>query len=125
MDLVIGSVVINCSDRELMAAFWTQALGLRPGPVTESGRFQVLAGDTVNLSLQVAQSPVRARDQMHLDLYWLDQPADVPRLQWIGARLIRRHHDPDDDYVVLSDPEGNQFCVCAVPPKNHPDEAGD
>jgi hypothetical protein len=123
MDLVIGSVVINCSDRELMAQFWTQALGLRPGPVTESGRFQVLAGDTVNLSLQVAQSTVRARDQMHLDLYSGDQPADVARLQSIGARLIRRHHDPDDDYVVLSDPEGNQFCVCAVPPRNQPDEA--
>ena len=116
MDLRIGSIVINCADRELMARFWVSALGLRPGPVQEDGTFQVLGGDDVNLSLQVAHSPVTARDQMHLDLYTSDQADEVARLRVLGATLIRTHHDPDDDYVVLADPEGNQFCVCAVPP---------
>jgi hypothetical protein len=23
--------------------------------------------------------------------------------------------DPDDDFVVMTDPGGNEFCVCAVP----------
>jgi hypothetical protein len=27
---------------------------------------------------------------------------------------VRHNEDPDDDYIVLVDPEGNQFCVCAV-----------
>ena len=51
---------------------------------------------------------------MHLDLYTIDQAGETARLMAIGATLIRTHHDPDDDYVVLADPEGNQFCVCAV-----------
>jgi hypothetical protein len=27
---------------------------------------------------------------------------------------VRDNHDPDDDHVVLADPEGNQFCGCAT-----------
>jgi hypothetical protein len=28
---------------------------------------------------------------------------------------VRHNRDPDDDYVVMADPEGNEFCVCAKP----------
>ena len=61
-----------------------------------------------------AQSPVRARDQMHLDLYSDEVDAEVERLQALGATWVRREDDPEDTYVVLLDPEGNEFCVCAV-----------
>lgn len=115
MAIRIGAVVINCADIELLTRFWSQALDLTAGPLTEGGRFRVLGGDRINLSLQVAQTPVRARDQLHLDLYTDDQPNEVARLIALGARHMRDNHDPDDDYVVLADPEGNQFCVCATP----------
>jgi predicted enzyme related to lactoylglutathione lyase len=49
---------------------------------------------------------------MHLDLYTDDQATEVRRLADLGARVVRRNHDPDDDYVVMTDPEGNEFCVC-------------
>jgi predicted enzyme related to lactoylglutathione lyase len=52
---------------------------------------------------------------MHLDLYSNDQDAEVQRLAGLGARIVRHHGDPDDDYVVMTDPEGNEFCVCATP----------
>jgi hypothetical protein len=29
---------------------------------------------------------------------------------------VRHGSDPDDDFIVLTDPEGNEFCVCAVAP---------
>jgi hypothetical protein len=115
MNLRLGSVVINCANIELMTAFWSQALNLRPGPLSEARDFRVLGGAHVNLSLQLAGSPVSARDQMHLDLYTEDQAGEVARLIELGARLVRDHHDPADDYVVLQDPEDNQFCVCLVP----------
>jgi hypothetical protein len=59
---------------------------------------------------------VSARDQMHLDLYTNDRPGEVQRLLGLGGTYVRRSDDPDDDYVVLADPEGNEFCVCAVEP---------
>jgi hypothetical protein len=30
----------------------------------------------------------------------------------LGSTVI--NCDPDDDYVVMTDPEGNEFCVCAA-----------
>jgi predicted enzyme related to lactoylglutathione lyase len=64
--------------------------------------------------LQLARTPVTARDQMHLDLFTDDQAAEVERLTGLGARFVRHNQDPDDDYVVMTDPEGNEFCVCVV-----------
>jgi catechol 2,3-dioxygenase-like lactoylglutathione lyase family enzyme len=110
----VGSIVINCADLDRMTEFWSTALDLRAGPLTDGGRFRVLGGDRINLSLQRSFTPVTARDQMHLDLYTDQQAAEVDRLVALGARWVRHNEDPDDDYVVLADPEGNQFCVVAV-----------
>jgi catechol 2,3-dioxygenase-like lactoylglutathione lyase family enzyme len=115
VSLRLGSVVINCANLEVMTAFWSAALDFRVGPVSPEGDFRVLAGDLLQLGLQVAEAPVTARDQMHLDLYTREQSEEVSRLLSLGATFVRHHDDPDDDYVVLSDPEGNEFCVCALP----------
>jgi predicted enzyme related to lactoylglutathione lyase len=114
MAIRLGSTVINCADIELMTRFWSQALGLVPSPVEPGGDFRVLRGDQSNLSLQRSRTPVTGRDQMHLDLYSDDQAAEVERLTGLGATFVRHHEDPDDDYVVMTDPEGNEFCVVAV-----------
>jgi catechol 2,3-dioxygenase-like lactoylglutathione lyase family enzyme len=115
MAIRLGSTVINCADLELMTGFWSRALGLVPSPAEPGKEFRVLRGDRENLSLQRSRTPVTARDQMHLDLYSDDQAAEVERLTGLGATFVRHHQeDPDDDYVVMTDPEGNEFCVVAV-----------
>ena len=115
MDLRLGSVVINCADLELMTTFWTAALDLRPATMVPGDDFRVLRGDHMNVSLQVADTPVSARDQMHLDLYSGAKETEVERLVALGATWVRTSDDPDDDWDVLRDPEGNEFCVNAVP----------
>ncbi|HUY64865.1 MAG TPA: VOC family protein [Acidimicrobiales bacterium] len=112
MALRIGSTVINCSDIESMTDFWSGALDLVPSRRQPGDDFRVLRGPTVNLSLQVAITPVVARHQMHLDLYTDDLPAEEARLVALGARFVRRHEG--DGYVVLLDPEDNEFCICHV-----------
>jgi catechol 2,3-dioxygenase-like lactoylglutathione lyase family enzyme len=116
MAIRIGSTVMNCADIETMTDFWAQALGLEPGSREPGDDFRVLRGERVNLSLQLARTPVTARDQMHLDLYSDDPEAQVERLVGLGATRVRRNDDPDDTYVVMRDPEGNEFCVCWVSP---------
>jgi catechol 2,3-dioxygenase-like lactoylglutathione lyase family enzyme len=116
MAIRIGSTVMNCADIETMTDFWVQALGLEPGSREPGDDFRVLRGERVNLSLQLARTPVTARDQMHLDLYSDDPEAQVERLVGLGATRVRRNDDPDDTYVVMRDPEGNEFCVCWVDP---------
>jgi catechol 2,3-dioxygenase-like lactoylglutathione lyase family enzyme len=114
MTIRIGSTVINVADIERMTAFWSTALGLTPSSTDPGDDFRVLRGDRVNLSLQLADTPVNAHDQMHLDLYSSDYEQQVERLIGLGATYVRRQEDDDDGYVVMRDPEGNEFCVCDV-----------
>jgi catechol 2,3-dioxygenase-like lactoylglutathione lyase family enzyme len=110
----IGSTVVNCANIETMTEFWSEALGLVPNHRDPADDFRVLRGQQVNLSLQLAKTPVSARDQMHLDLYSDDADAQVDRLLGLGATKVRESTDPADPYVVMHDPEGNQFCVCSM-----------
>jgi uncharacterized protein (TIGR00725 family) len=112
----LGSTVINCADLETMTTFWSETLSLSPSSRDADDDFRVLRGSWGNLSLQVSDTPVTARDQMHLDLFTDEQSSEVERLAGLGATAVRAHHDPDDDYVVMRDPEGNEFCICAVKP---------
>ena len=115
MAIRLGSTVINCADIQLMTSFWCQALDLAPSSAAEDDDFRVLRGENGSISLQLSATTVSARDQMHLDLYSDDQTAEVKRLVGLGARIVRHHRHPEDDYVVMTDPEGNEFCVCAKP----------
>ncbi|QKV78831.1 VOC family protein [Amycolatopsis sp. Hca4] len=114
MAIRLGSTVINCTDLDTMTRFWSAALDLEP--VSGDDAFRLLRGRYVNLSLQRSSTPVATREQMHLDLYTDDQQHEVDRLLGLGARFVRHvEDDPADDWVVLADPEGNLFCVCAKP----------
>ena len=45
---------------------------------------------------------------MHLDLHTDDQAAEVERLTGLGATFVRHNLDPEDDYVVMTDPRGQR-----------------
>ena len=54
------------------------------------------------------------RSRLHLDLYTRDKEAEAERLIKIGATRYAWRHRPNDDFVVLEDPDGNLFCVVQV-----------
>jgi catechol 2,3-dioxygenase-like lactoylglutathione lyase family enzyme len=114
MSLRLGSTVVNVADIETMTDFWSRALHLTPSRRDPGDDFRVLRGERVNLSLQVADTPVSARDQMHLDLYTDDEEGESARLQRLGAVRVRKSGEPGTVYVVMRDPEGNEFCLCRV-----------
>jgi catechol 2,3-dioxygenase-like lactoylglutathione lyase family enzyme len=118
MDLRIGSVVINCTDLERMREFWSALTGYRSGPVVEDGYFVVLQDPErrVNVSLQKVRGGTIGRNQMHFDFYVPDEEAASAAAVELGATRIRKSEDPEDTYVVLSDPEGNEFCMCRIIP---------
>src|SRR5690349_5929416 len=119
MSLYIGSIVVWVADVPRAAAFWTSALGYvvrgRDDTVVEPGAGWVVLTDPrrrwANLSLQRRPEPKQGRNRLHLDLYTQDQPAEVARLETLGATRLPRDYDPEDDFVVLADPDGNEFCV--------------
>ena len=112
----IGSVVIRCYEFEKMLAFWQEALHYVPREPAEGG-WVVLhdpTGRGPNVSLEKVPEPfgrIGKTSRLHLDLYTNDQENEVERLIKLGATRYPRRVRPDDDFVVLEDPDGNRFCV--------------
>jgi hypothetical protein len=100
-------------------AFWANALGYvvrgrNDAVVDPQTDFVVLTDPRrrwANLSLQRSDEPKRGRNRLHLDLYTQDQEVEVVRLEAHGATRLPRASDRKVDFVVLADPDGNEFCV--------------
>ena len=115
--LKIGSIVVRCYEFDKMLAFWREALHYEPREPPEEGGWVVLRdpeGRGPNASLDRVPEPLGKTSRVHLDLYTTDQEGEVERLLWIGATRYPQEYGPDDDFVVLEDPDGNRFCVVQV-----------
>jgi Glyoxalase-like domain len=112
-DLRVGSVVIDCNDFPAMMRFWQDTLRYEPRdpPDDDWVVLQDPEGQGVNVSLQVVPEKRSGKNRLHLDLYTADQAGEVDRLLALGATRFPRTPEPDEDFVVLQDPEGNLFCV--------------
>ncbi len=51
------------------------------------------------------------KNRLHLDLRPVDQAAEVARLESLGAKRVSIGQGEDASWVVMADPEGNEFCV--------------
>ena len=111
--LHIGSIVIRVDDLERQATFWEAALGYvrRPEPDDSSQMLIPADGEGPNVNLDARPAAAQARPRIHLDLYASDQAAEVERLLALGATRVEWTPPAGADFVVLSDPEGNRFCV--------------
>ena len=103
--LSIGVICLNAADWKRAARFWAAALGYTPHPQAAD---ILVPPDGEGPRLALYQ-----RDRTHLDLHTAnraDQQAEVERLLALGARRADVGQG-DVPWVVLQDPEGNEFCV--------------
>jgi predicted enzyme related to lactoylglutathione lyase len=106
-------VVVDAEDPPRLARWWAKALGYvlvheEPGEVEIRRSSDVMPG---LLFLSVAE-PKKVKNRLHIDLRPDDQEAEVERLVDMGARPADIGQG-DVSWVVLADPEGNEFCVLA------------
>lgn len=98
-----------------MVAFWQAALGYVQQAPPEGGWVILTdpAGRGPNISLDRMEEPPPLGEvsRVHLDLYTDGGEREVERLLALGATRYEREPGPDDDFVVLVDPDGNRFCV--------------
>ena len=123
MDIRIQCLVIDAHDCEVLARFWSAALGWRITvetdeewaiePPADSAEADV-APDILFVKVPDAKT---VKNRLHLDLRPLDQQTQVQRLMGLGAQRVDIGQSEDVSWVVMSDPEGNEFCVLApLPP---------
>ena len=117
MDIRIQCLCIDTTDPAKIAPFWQAALGWRrtwdeedqivlepPEGSPEDGIVPDL------LFLRVPETKT-VKNRLHLDLRPKDQAAEVARLEALGARRVEVGQGTDVSWVVMADPDGNEFDV--------------
>ena len=115
MASVINEVVIDCDDPQRVAAFWAEALSWQ---AQQDGDIWWMSesGDPADVGLALVfikvPEPKTVKNRLHIDLtpFRCDQDAEVARLLALGATRVDIGQG-DVPWVVLGDPEGNEFCV--------------
>jgi len=119
MSIRIQSLSIDSVDPARTATFWEAALGWRrtyedpdevvlEPPAGSAG--DGVAPDLLFLRVPEAKS---VKNRLHLDLRPDDQGTEVARLEALGAVRVSVGQDGTESWIVLADPEGNEFCVLA------------
>ena len=120
MTVSISQVTFDCSDPYALSQFWAQVTGwgAYPGEPNLPGDDECWLGDLDTpgpaLFFQRVPEPKTVKNRLHLDVEPTDGTRDeeVERLIAIGATLYDDRRRPDGTgWVVLADPEGNEFCV--------------
>ena len=117
MTLNWEQVIVHATDPATLGQWWADALGwvvvyssadefeIRPEPDRTPGL------DFVRLD-----EPRKAKSRLHLDFRPDDRDAEVTRLVAHGAKRVDIGQGGERPWVVLADPEGNEFCVLGESP---------
>jgi predicted enzyme related to lactoylglutathione lyase len=108
-------LVLDCADPEALAGFWSAAIGYtKLGGVDNYVLLVDEAGKQPKLLLQRVGEPKAGKNRMHLDIETPTVDEEVERLEALGARRIEAEaiEEHGTRWVVMADPEGNEFCVC-------------
>ena len=121
MGLRIETVTIDAVDPVELATFWCAALDWEQR-IDEDGDIWIEPGednpefDRVKPLLIVRANELKAgKNRLHLDLVPDDQEREVERLESLGASRPDIGQTGNESWVVLADPEGNEFCVLDEP----------
>ncbi len=109
-------VIIDADDPRTLGVWWREALGwvvvnddpeefeIRPEPERLPGLLFVSVDE-----------PKAVKNRLHLDFRPDDRDAEVERLVGLGATRVDIGQG-EQSWVVLADPEGNEFCVLGARP---------
>ncbi|MEO3873827.1 VOC family protein [Nonomuraea sp. B12E4] len=117
----IHAITFDAADPYEIASWWSRATGL---PLEEGAR----PGDEM-VMLRTKQDPFvlflrvpegkAVKNRVHLDVNGTEERSrdqEVERLVGLGATIYDDLRQPDGTgWVVMLDPEGNEFCVCRSP----------
>lgn len=112
MGLEWEQVVVAAREPAVLGRWWSEALRWDivddDPPVFE---IQPQSGRLPGILFLPVDEPKQSKNRLHIDLRPDDQAAEVERLVALGASRVDVGQGEDVSWVVLEDPEGNEFCV--------------
>jgi hypothetical protein len=111
----ITELVLDARDPEALAAWWCAVLDYRVVGREDDGAVEIGSGDPWQPTIVIGAGagPKREKLRLHLDVKATDREpaAELDRLLELGAKPADVGQTGDEDWTVLSDPEGNEFCL--------------
>ncbi|MFH9230190.1 VOC family protein [Streptomyces lydicus] len=115
----INALIIDATDPEGLAAFWSELLG-RP-VVGRTGPYVWLRRENgLGMGFQQTAEPKSGKNRMHFDITSADPAAEQQRVEALGGRRLEQY--ADGGFLVMADPEGNEFCILPEGPFELDDE---
>jgi predicted enzyme related to lactoylglutathione lyase len=112
--LWVNNVTIDCVDARAQAAFYAALLDRKV--VYDEGPWVVVGRTTKertepNLVFQRVPDPTPGKARMHLDVHVDDLDAATARAESLGATRGMDVDEQGMSWRVMTDPEGNPFCL--------------
>jgi predicted enzyme related to lactoylglutathione lyase len=108
---VLYAIVMDVNDLETCGKFWSQVLGT--DILYQDERYLRLGHKAERPTLLLQRVPERHREKnrVHIDLDVPDLDAAVSRVQGLGGDKLRQLNGYGNEWVVMADPDGNEFCL--------------
>lgn len=116
MSAIIFNITFDCADPRALARFWGQVTGWpvteEPRPGCEESAVGLPGEGRPRLYFVRVPEPKTSKNRVHLDMMPADRTQDeeITRLTGLGARIVSDRR-PEFGWVLLADPEGNEFDV--------------
>ena len=112
-----SELVVDCRDPEVLARFWCEVLDYRELS-REDGAIEIgpeagFGGPAPTLVFGPVDHPTPGKLRLHIDVSPTDrdQEAELQRLLDLGAVRADVGQTGEENWHVLADPEGNEFCL--------------
>lgn len=115
----ISELVLDAADPERLAVFWSEVLGYVELGREDDGSIEIgppgtgFGGPQPTLVLSPSSAPRAGKLPLHIDVSATDrdQDAELERLLALGAKPADVGQTGAESWHVLTDPEGNEFCL--------------
>jgi predicted enzyme related to lactoylglutathione lyase len=108
MTVKLTDVIVDCHNPDALATFWSSLLGLpiegRKGPYVWLART-----DGIGLGFQRVDEDKRGKNRVHIDISGPDVTEVMIHVEQLGGRRVDGYDE--GGFLVMADPEGNEFCV--------------
>jgi len=122
MTVRIRTITFDCQDPYQLVSFWSQVTGFKEDPddinLPEHTEALLRGQDGMpNLLFIRVPEGKQVKNRVHLDLTPVDaepetRDAELARILALGATIVDDRRRPDrNGWIVLADPEGNEFCL--------------
>lgn len=107
----VGYVIINSTDSEKSAKFWSAVTGREPGDISPPYTDLSPTSDEGGVTISVQQVSDKESLGMHVDIVVDNIDEAIQQIIDLGGKLVEEKTEGNWRWVVMQDPDGNRFCL--------------